>query len=85
MPKPKETKVTNFEKSLQELEDIVSQMEKGDLSLEDSLEHFERGIKLSRECQQALRNAEQKISVLSKENDEWVEKSFDDGKQPADD
>lgn len=85
MPKPKETKVTNFEKSLQELEDIVSRMEKGDLSLEDSLEHFERGIKLSRECQQALRNAEQKISVLSKENDEWVEKSFDDGKQPADD
>ena len=85
MPKPKETKVTNFEKSLQELEDIVSRMEKGDLSLEDSLEHFERGIKLSRECQQALRNAEQKISVLSKENDEWEEKSFDDGKQPADD
>ncbi len=82
---PKETKVANFEKSLQELEDIVSRMEKGELSLEDSLEHFERGIKLSRECRQALQNAEQKISVLSKENDEWVEKSFDDGKQPADD
>ena len=81
---PKRSKVINFEKSLQELEDIVNRMEKGELSLEESLKCFERGIKLSRECQQALREAEQKITVLSKENDEWVERNFDDEKKPDD-
>ena len=39
-------------------------MEKGDLSLEDSLSHFERGVQLSRTCQQALKDAEQKVEIL---------------------
>jgi exodeoxyribonuclease VII small subunit len=58
----------NFERALENLEEIVSSMEKGDLTLEDSLKAFETGIKLTRECQAALKDAEQKVRVLSKEN-----------------
>jgi exodeoxyribonuclease VII small subunit len=55
---------TDFEKSLKELESLVEKMEQGDLSLEDSLGHFERGVQLSRACQQALKTAEQKVAIL---------------------
>ena len=58
----------NFEKSLSELERLVEKMEKGDLSLEASLEHFEKGVQLSRTCQQALREAEQKVEILMKKS-----------------
>ena len=61
---PKKTDSINFEKSLIELEKLIKIMEKGDLSLEDSLKHFERGISLTKTCQQALSEAEQKVSVL---------------------
>ncbi|NOY62934.1 MAG: exodeoxyribonuclease VII small subunit [Gammaproteobacteria bacterium] len=54
----------NFEKSLDELESIVTRMEDGNISLEESLKHFERGILLTRHCQDALQNAEQKIETL---------------------
>ena len=54
----------NFEQSLEQLEELVSAMEDGELSLEDSLAAFETGIKLTRECQSALREAEQKVQVL---------------------
>ena len=54
----------DFEASLKELETLVETMEKGDLSLEDSLGHFERGVQLSRTCQQALKEAEQKVEIL---------------------
>ena len=63
----------NFETALESLEEIVSSMEKGDLTLEDSLKAFETGIKLTRECQAALKDAEQKVRVLSKENGETEE------------
>ena len=63
----------NFERALENLEEIVSSMEKGDLTLEDSLKAFETGIKLTRECQAALKDAEQKVRVLSKENGETEE------------
>jgi len=63
----------NFERALENLEEIVSSMEKGDLTLEDSLKAFERGIKLTRECQAALKDAGQKVQVLSKENGETEE------------
>jgi exodeoxyribonuclease VII small subunit len=53
-----------FEESLQELEQIVEQMEQGDISLEQSLKAFERGIKLTRTCQKALQEAEQKVQIL---------------------
>jgi len=58
----------DFEKSMQELETLVTSMEDGELSLEDSLQAFEKGIKLTRECQSALKKAEQKVQILSNEN-----------------
>jgi len=70
------TKAINFEKSLKQLETLVDKLEKGDISLEDSLKTFEQGVKLTRECQQALQTAEQKISLLSKEDKKWVEKDL---------
>jgi exodeoxyribonuclease VII small subunit len=50
-----------LEKSLEELEALVVRLEGGDLSLEDALKEFERGVKLTRECQAALKDAEQKV------------------------
>ena len=57
----------NFESALKNLEQLVSSMENGELSLEDSLKAFEKGIKLTRECQTALKEAEQKIQILINE------------------
>ncbi len=60
-------KKQTFENSLQELEKIVRKLEDGDLSLEESLKHFEDGVKLSRECQERLNQAERRIEVLLKD------------------
>ncbi len=73
-PKP-----VDFEKSLKQLEALVNKLEKGELSLEESLKLFEQGVKLTRECRQALQSAEQKIAVLSKEDGDWIEKDLDNG------
>lgn len=54
----------DLEKSMQELEQVVEQLESGDLSLDKSLKQFEKGVKLSRDCQAALTDAEQKVQVL---------------------
>lgn len=61
-----------FEASLARLETLVEQMESGDLSLDDNLKLFEEGIKLTRECQQALASAEQKVNALLEKNGELV-------------
>ena len=66
----KRQETPQFEQSLQELEDLVEKMEQGDLSLEESLQHFERGVQLTRTCQQALKEAEQKVETLLKKNDQ---------------
>ena len=58
----------DFESALRELESLVEKMEQGDLSLEDSLKQFERGVILSRICQQALKSAEQKVEMLMQKN-----------------
>lgn len=60
-------KSPSFEESLTELEAIVTQMENGDLPLNEALEKFERGINLSRASQQALEQAEQKVKILLSE------------------
>lgn len=60
-------KKQSFENSLAELEKIVRQLEDGDLSLEESLELFENGVKLSRECRERLTQAERRIEVLSED------------------
>jgi farnesyl diphosphate synthase len=54
----------DFETALAELETLVSRMEQGNVSLEESLQLYERGVKLSRICQDALRHAEQKVQIL---------------------
>jgi exodeoxyribonuclease VII small subunit len=56
----------NLEQALGELESLVEEMESGDLPLEEAMKKFERGITLTRECQTALRDAEQKVEVLMK-------------------
>jgi len=68
---------TDFEKSLKELENLVEKMEQGDLSLEDSLSHFERGVQLSRACQQALKTAEQKVAILMQKDGQEETIPFD--------
>lgn len=65
MPAKKKTSSFNFEKSLTDLNTLVNNMDQGNLSLEDSLKNFESGIKLIRECQQALAAAEQKVQILT--------------------
>jgi|TARA_B100001029_G_scaffold3939_1_gene2831 exodeoxyribonuclease VII small subunit len=60
----------NFEKSLEELEGIVEDLESGDLSLENSLKSFEKGIKLARQCQEQLSKAELQVQKLIEENGE---------------
>lgn len=61
---PKKPAPLNFEQALQELEALVQRMEQGEISLEDSLKDFERGIELTRTCQKALQEAEQKVQIL---------------------
>ncbi len=73
------SKSIDFEKSLKQLEALVEKLEKGELSLEQSLKEFEQGIKLTRECRQALQNAEQKITLLSQEEEDWVKTELRDG------
>lgn len=58
-------KQPTFEQALDELEQLVEKMESGDLSLDESLASFERGIALTRTCQQSLKAAEQKVEILS--------------------
>ncbi len=67
-----------FEASLARIEQLVEQMEKGDLTLEASLTTFEEGIKLTRECQQALKTAEQKVKLLLEKNGTVEEHPFQD-------
>ena len=58
-----------FEKDLEQLEQIVGALEEGGLSLDDSLQRFEEGIKLARRCEKALSEAEKKIEILTKNAD----------------
>ena len=62
------TKPKTFESSLEELERIVRQLEQGELTLEKSLELFEQGVKLSRDCQERLSQAERRIEILMRDN-----------------
>lgn len=62
------TKPKTFEASLEELERIVRELEQGELPLERSLELFEQGVALSRECQDRLNQAERRIEILMRDN-----------------
>jgi exodeoxyribonuclease VII small subunit len=74
----KAKKPIDFENTLDQLEDIVDDMENGDLTLEESLKAFEQGIKLTRDCQSALTQAEQKIQILIEENGKLNATSFEE-------
>ena len=67
------TSIADFEKSLDELEKLVRDLEQGELSLEQSLAAFERGVKLTRECQSALKAAEQRVEQLVQNSDGSLE------------
>jgi exodeoxyribonuclease VII small subunit len=75
----KEKKAMDFEKQLESLESLVEALETGNLSLEDSLKSFEQGIKVARECQAALKQAEQKVELLTRQGDELLSEPFESG------
>ena len=67
-----------FEKNLKELEETVKKLEEGNISLDEMLSLFEKGIKLTKNCTSQLENAEQKINILMKsENGEMIEEKFE--------
>ncbi|MDT8427440.1 MAG: exodeoxyribonuclease VII small subunit [Pseudomonadales bacterium] len=74
----KKKKAFDFESALTELDALVTAMEAGDLSLEESLQAFESGIRLTRECQAALTQAEQKVQILMNNEGEPETLSTDD-------
>ncbi|MEH6625678.1 MAG: exodeoxyribonuclease VII small subunit [Motiliproteus sp.] len=69
---PRKKKEPDFEQSLGDLERLVAQMEQGDMSLEESLGAFEEGVRLTRDCQQRLAQAEQRVQVLIEQNGEVI-------------
>lgn len=73
----KNTESFTFEESLAELEALLQRMESGNMSLEDSLKSFEQGVKLTRKCQNALADAEQKVQKLLERNGELITEPFD--------
>ncbi len=73
-----EEKEKTFEESLNELEKIATELEKGELNLEDAISKFETGMKLSKECSDKLDLAEKRINILvQNENGEMTEEKFD--------
>jgi len=74
---PPKKKPIDFEQSLKSLEELVNKMEQGDMSLEESLEAFQKGIALTRECQTRLAEAEQHVNLLIEENDQFRLEAFE--------
>lgn len=77
----------DFEQSLAELETIVEKLEQGELSLDESLQYFERGVQLTRVCQSALKQAEQKVEILMRktgQSDELETRPFDPAEADSD-
>lgn len=75
----KTKKLPDFEKSLEELESLVEQLESGELSLDDSLKQFKRGVELTRHCQGVLDQAQQTVEKLMNNADESSAEPFDSG------
>jgi exodeoxyribonuclease VII small subunit len=65
---PKKKPSPSFENDLAELEQLVMRLERGEISLEESLQAFERGVNLTRTCQKALQEADQKVQILIEKN-----------------
>ncbi len=71
-----EKNTIKFEDAMKELEQIASQLEKGDLNLDQSVTKFEEGMKLSKTCNKILEDAEKRISILIKNEDDVTEENF---------
>lgn len=67
----------SFEEKMENLEKIVTELEKGDLNLDDSVAKFEEGIKISKECNKILEEAEKKITILLNQDGEMKEENFE--------
>jgi exodeoxyribonuclease VII small subunit len=76
MSTPENHSLGGLEKSLEELEALVARLEGGDLPLEQALKEFERGVKLTRQCQTALQEAEQKIEILLRKTEQAEPSEF---------
>ncbi len=68
----------SFENKMLQLEDVVNMLEKGEMNLEESMEKFEQGMKLTKECNQMLEEAQKKITILLEDNGEIKEEKFED-------
>lgn len=69
-------KEESFETKMQALEQIVSDLEKGDLNLDDSVKKFEQGMKISKECSKMLEETEKRITILLNDENEIIEEDF---------
>ena len=69
-------KEENFEDKMQALEKIVTELEKGDLNLDDSVKKFEEGMKISKECSKMLEETEKRITILLNDDEEIIEEEF---------
>ncbi|HEY5264018.1 MAG TPA: exodeoxyribonuclease VII small subunit [Steroidobacteraceae bacterium] len=76
IPTPEKAAPPDFETAMRDLEELVERLEQGDLPLEESLAAFERGVLLTRTCQSALKEAEQKVEILLKKAGESVVEDF---------
>ena len=70
-------KSNNFEDKITELEKVVNELENGEMSLDESLTKFEQGMKLSKECNKMLEDAEKKITILLEKDGNIEEENFD--------
>ncbi|GGE10410.1 hypothetical protein GCM10011571_09640 [Marinithermofilum abyssi] len=70
-----------FEQAMERLEEVVDRLENGDVSLEEAIQLYEEGMRLSRICGEKLDKVEQQMEMLVQENGEWVKKPF----QPEED
>jgi exodeoxyribonuclease VII small subunit len=75
-PKPEKESQPDFEAAMRDLEELVERLEQGDLPLEESLAAFERGVMLTRTCQTALKEAEQKVEILLRKAGEPAVENF---------
>ena len=71
-----EKNTAGFEEAMKNLEKIVNELEKGELSLDESVDKFEQGIKISKDCNEMLKKAEKKISILLENDGEISEENF---------
>lgn len=67
----------NFEEAMKKLEEIVTELENGNLNLDESVSKFEEGMKLAKQCNSILETAEKKITILLENNGELKEEKFD--------